>query len=272
MNTRIIKKDIYADPKKVYQVNCVNTLKVGQLVYLDSDGNYKPAYSPDHVDVVGVVWDIIGSNIFYLKMNNSSLSYRYPLSQNVVPGNVGDKLYLSTTVAPSGNITNVAPTTAIEIGYKTPYGFNINFLNQLVVPVIQALNWIDVPGGELYMRSNVYQWQTYDAITGLFLAEGANWGSGGSHGTFNELTPGLSGMKILVEGLGYLRAIVANMTEGKTYAICAYGAAGAGITWDSYIGDALHLDTPVTSATSAYDLTMFLIRKKNGVLSYSLKA
>lgn len=119
----------------------------GQFVYLDNHGDYKLAISISYDDatydtnaiksnVQGVIWSIIGDVGFFIKTSYGSLKYREPLGPeyfnknsneivienepniNMLPGKLGDKLWLSTTVP--GNVQ--LEESNILLGYKTSYG------------------------------------------------------------------------------------------------------------------------------------------------------
>jgi hypothetical protein len=134
------------DAKLIQQESASSTLEVGQLVYLDDDGLYKPAIAslgtPKTSIVVGVVWSFEGPNQFYLQQTDSPLFYRFPLTKDYfevdtngrvrenapnavkIPGNLGDYLYLSH-VTPGG-LSHVAPyddLCQVIVGTKQPYGW-----------------------------------------------------------------------------------------------------------------------------------------------------
>lgn len=133
-----------SDPKLIYQLNAINTLSIGQMVYLDSsDNKYKPACSTslDTSHVQGYVWGFFGNDKFYLQNNISYASYGSPLpdawfntlpdlvtinpndpKQSYIPGNVGDALYLAEVSG--GKLQATVPSgNTFLLGYKTQTGF-----------------------------------------------------------------------------------------------------------------------------------------------------
>jgi hypothetical protein len=84
---------IHTDPKLIYQSGAGSTLKVGQVVYQDCDGVYRPALAcPDKSDVCGIVWDIEGENQFYLKQSDSPMMYRFPLTKDYFTTDINGKV------------------------------------------------------------------------------------------------------------------------------------------------------------------------------------
>jgi hypothetical protein len=135
---------IHTDPRIIYQVDAQESLEVGQLVYLDCDGIFKPALAvPGKSQVAGVVWSFEGPHHFYLHQGDGPMLYRFPLTPEFfttdsngrvqedspeptkIPGKLGQELYLSDTVP--GGITHVAPTgldvCKVIVGKKMAYGF-----------------------------------------------------------------------------------------------------------------------------------------------------
>jgi len=131
----------HTDPRLIQQNGCTSTLSIGQVVYLDADGIYKPARSSaiDESNIQGIVWSFVGNNQFYLKTSIGPLRYRFPYTKNFFnttglgkvdeysplntkfPGNIGGKLYLSETIP--GELQSEEPTyLPVIVGYKTSYG------------------------------------------------------------------------------------------------------------------------------------------------------
>lgn len=133
-----------ADPKLIYQLNAINTLQIGQLVYLDlNDNEYKPAIasSLQASFARGYVTGFFGNDKFYLQSDISFASYNDPLPDSwynyypatsivnpldvkitKVPGNVGDALYVSESI--SGSFQSTIPSGNVSlVGYKTLGGF-----------------------------------------------------------------------------------------------------------------------------------------------------
>lgn len=151
------KNHFHQDPKLIQQIDAASTLMIGQIVYLDHDGLYKPAEATSRLksNVQGVVWSFIGQNEFYLKTEPGPLQYRLPfipdwffkdmyniVSENsilykYIPGAIGEKVYLSHTI-PGGlmtdpyiskmtydyyvNVLHFNPKYSVLIGYRTEYG------------------------------------------------------------------------------------------------------------------------------------------------------
>lgn len=158
MSTRRRDKTVghyHIDPKLIIQEDASSTLEVGMMVYLDSDGLYKPAVAiptePEKSNVCGVVWDFEGPDQFYLRQGATPLMYRHPLgpdwfekdsngrvreeapSPSLIPGDMGAYLYLSPSNP--GYLTHIPPyedqTTQCEcnelcsvvVGIKQQYGW-----------------------------------------------------------------------------------------------------------------------------------------------------
>jgi len=134
----------HTDPVLIYQINAKNTLEIGQIVYQDTDGDYKPALACENKSVIsGIVWEFQGDNYFYLKQSDAPMMYRFPLTKDFftldingkvqddspdptkIPGNFGQLLYLSDIIP--GGLTHVPPTTEgsckVIVGKKQKYGF-----------------------------------------------------------------------------------------------------------------------------------------------------
>jgi len=114
----------HTDPKFIAQPLSSQILSVGQFVFLDTDGVYKPAISnatEQMANVIGYVWSLEADG-FYLKMGYGPMEYRFPIPLTLeVPGNLGDEVYLSATVP--GGMQTTAPTGyPLVVGYKTDYG------------------------------------------------------------------------------------------------------------------------------------------------------
>ena len=123
----------HVDPKLIKQIGASSTLSIGQLVYLDTDGLYKPALavSEQMSNIQGIVWSFVGADSFYLKSEPSQLSYRLPFTKDYfntfpngkvnpvsinntkIPGDLGAKVYLSETV-PGG----LQSTPATNLNYN----------------------------------------------------------------------------------------------------------------------------------------------------------
>ena len=135
---------IHTDPRIIYQPNAQNDLEIGQIVYLDCDGIFKPALAtPEKSNIAGVVWSFEGANHFYLHQGDGPMMYRFPLTKEFfttdidgrviedipdpikVPGQLGELLYLSPTEP--GALTYIAPTDPdhciVVVGKKMRYGF-----------------------------------------------------------------------------------------------------------------------------------------------------
>lgn len=171
----------HTEPVLIEQENCKTTLKVGQLVYVDSnDGKYKPALavSLKKSTVQGMVWSFIDNNKFYLKTSPGPIQYRFPLNStwmynsnelviedvvlfNKIPTNIGKPIYLSDTVP--GAMSGTRPEIlnyAVLIGYKTSFGLNFKVEPYIVCySLSQALgamrmNWTNpiypISQGSLY--------------------------------------------------------------------------------------------------------------------------
>jgi hypothetical protein len=130
----------HIDPVFVPQVSAADTLEAGQILYLDNDGLYKPALAVEdkQINIVGIVWDITPTG-FYLRTTPGPMQYRLPLPASYfnldvngrpdennpntakIPGNFGQKLYLSETIP--GGLQLDKPAFAVIVGYKTKYGF-----------------------------------------------------------------------------------------------------------------------------------------------------
>lgn len=110
----------------------------GQFVYVDNDGIYKLAIMSDEKissNVQGVVWSLL-KNGFYIKTSFGSLKYREPFgplffnknndgetlefepNNDLIPGDLGDKLWLSGVVAGAVQSSE----NGVLIGYKTNFG------------------------------------------------------------------------------------------------------------------------------------------------------
>lgn len=111
----------HLDPKYILQKP--TGLCLGQFVFLDIDGLYKPAISTSEQqsNVQGFVYakDIEG---FWLKSGYGPIEYRFPVDDTFsVPGTLGDEVFLSATV--SGGMQATQPATwPFIVGYKTDYG------------------------------------------------------------------------------------------------------------------------------------------------------
>lgn len=136
------KNHFHTDPKLIEQTNVSNDLLIGQLVYLDEDGLYKPAIATDRLksNIQGIVWSFIGKNQFYLSMEPKPLFYRFPfipnwfsndfdgLNENAplysqIPAPLGHKVYLSESIP--GGMSATPPSDiklTVIVGYRTEYG------------------------------------------------------------------------------------------------------------------------------------------------------
>ena len=148
----------HTDPKLIHQINCKNTLHLGSIVYLDTDYNYKLAYSDSNSDnmttslVQGVVYGFKGNDYFYLKINPGPMEYKYPLDKKFfnydgtpsdlyIPGNIGSTLWLSEYIP--GKLQSVQPTNnPVIIGYKTDYGFL--YRPKIITTFIASLSYIQL--------------------------------------------------------------------------------------------------------------------------------
>lgn len=158
MSTRRRDKTVghyHIDPKLIIQEDASSTLEVGMMVYLDSDGLYKPAVAiptePEKSNVCGIVWDFEGPDQFYLRQGATPLMYRHPLgpdwfekdsngrvreeapSPSLIPGDMGAYLYLSPSNP--GYLTHIPPyedqstqcecneLCSVVVGIKQQYGW-----------------------------------------------------------------------------------------------------------------------------------------------------
>lgn len=133
---------MHTDPILIEQIGARSTLQVGQVVFVDSDGIYKPAMAVEDKqrDIEGVVWSFVGNDAFLLRVSPGPMQFRLPLTRDFfnqdgngriienspndakIPGTLGQKLYLSATVP--GGLQATRPTShALIVGYKTDYGF-----------------------------------------------------------------------------------------------------------------------------------------------------
>jgi hypothetical protein len=137
------KNHFHQDPKLIEQINCSTTLMIGQIVYQDHDGVYKPAQAITRhtCNVQGVVWSFIGQNKFYLKTEPGPMYYKFPfipdwfvkdvynhVYENAIiykniPGAIGEKVYLSHTI-PGGMMADPFKTKTIYDYYVDVLGFN----------------------------------------------------------------------------------------------------------------------------------------------------
>jgi len=133
---------LHTDPKLITQIGCQSTLKVGQFVYLDTDDLYKPGLSGSSKQktfIHGYVWSFIDEDHFYLRMSVGPVKYRFPFGPeffltngdgtvdeyNVnpfkIPGNIGDRLWLSET-EPGGVQIFKPKVWPLAVGFKTEFG------------------------------------------------------------------------------------------------------------------------------------------------------
>lgn len=129
------------DLKFITQANANLILHVGDVVYLDNDGLYKPsiAISDKLSQIEGIIWRFVTNIGFWLLIEERDIKYRLPLSKKFfnydesgrinehsvsaeIPGNVGDDLYVSETIP--GGLQNTTPVIyASIVGTKTETGF-----------------------------------------------------------------------------------------------------------------------------------------------------
>lgn len=133
----------HTDPKLFHQVNVQETLKIGQFVYLDTDGLYKPAIATTQrsSNVQGIVYSFVGNDEVYIKHTPGHMFYRHPLppewfaeidgvvQENAplfshIPNLLGHPVYLSDVHA-GGMMTNPPSNNkyVVLVGYRTDYGF-----------------------------------------------------------------------------------------------------------------------------------------------------
>ncbi len=74
----------HTDPKLIEQIGSETDLKVGQVVYLDTDGFYKPAMavSEQQQNIQGIIWDFKKQDGFLLKFEPGPYSYRFALTKD----------------------------------------------------------------------------------------------------------------------------------------------------------------------------------------------
>jgi hypothetical protein len=133
----------HTDPKLFEQENVANDLKPGMLVYMDTDGKFKPAIaiSQRQSNIQGIVYSLIGNDKVYIKHNHGHMFFRHPLPPDwfftidgkvvedsplfeKVPNTLGNTLYLSDTI-PGGLMSNppLNDMFVVLAGYRTEYGF-----------------------------------------------------------------------------------------------------------------------------------------------------
>ena len=119
----------HSDPKIIEQIGAKNSFIIGDLVYLDVDNIYKLALSVDDQkqNIQGVIWSFPTPDSFYLRIAPGPFEYRFPIEQNFIdnfiPGNVGDRLWLSNTNPGKMVNTKTGGDFEVFVGYKTDYGF-----------------------------------------------------------------------------------------------------------------------------------------------------